>query len=92
VRHYPTLLTIMRAYVEQRYDLRAPFAALPLPVHVLIGGASRMYPAEGQRHHVRTLRPEARVTELPGVGHVVPLEAPRAFVRALSRYLAEAYA
>jgi non-heme chloroperoxidase len=92
VRHYPTLLTIMRAYVERRYDLRPAFASLALAPHVLIGGASRMYPAAGQERTVRALRPDARVTVLPGVGHVVPIEAPRAFGRALGQFLDEAYA
>jgi pimeloyl-ACP methyl ester carboxylesterase len=92
VHHYGTLLTIMRAYLERSYDMRAVFAQLGLPVHVLIGGASRMYPSEGQRHHVRTLLPGARTTVLPGVGHMVLSEAPRTFVRSVDRYLAEAYA
>ena len=44
-----THVKIMRAYLERGYDLRAGFRAIPVPSTVLIGGASRMYPPEGQR-------------------------------------------
>jgi non-heme chloroperoxidase len=83
---FATHVQIMRAYLEQRYDLRAAFAALPVPSLVLIGGASRMYPPEGQRR-IAGLSPRARALELPGVGHMLPLEAPRAFVRELQTFL-----
>jgi non-heme chloroperoxidase len=92
LRHYGTMLTIMRAYLERGYDMRTVFAQLGIPVHVLIGGASRMYPAEGQRHHVRTLLPAAHTTVFPGVGHMLLSEAPRTFLRSVHRYLAAAYA
>lgn len=78
---------IMRAYLERRYDLRPAFAAIPVPSRVLIGGASRMYPPEGQRRIAR-LSARASAVELPGVGHMLPLEAPRAFLRELSAFLA----
>jgi non-heme chloroperoxidase len=84
---FATHVQIMRAYLEQRYDLRAGFAAIPVPSVVLIGGASRMYPPEGQRRIAR-LSARARAVELPGVGHMLPLEAPRAFVRELHSFLA----
>jgi non-heme chloroperoxidase len=78
---------IMRAYLEQRYDLRAAFAGIQVPCVVLIGGASRMYPPEGQRR-IAKLSPRAQTRELPGVGHMLPLEAPRAFLRELKAFLA----
>ena len=78
---------IMRAYLENHYDLRAGFRALPVPSLVLIGGASRMYPAEGQRR-IAALSVRASSVELPGVGHMLPLEAPRAFLRELRDFLA----
>jgi pimeloyl-ACP methyl ester carboxylesterase len=78
---------IMRAYLERQYDLRAGFRAIPVPSVVLIGGASRMYPAEGQRR-IAPLSTRASSVELPGVGHMLPLEAPRAFLRELRAFLA----
>jgi pimeloyl-ACP methyl ester carboxylesterase len=82
-----THVQIMRAYLERRYDLRAAFALVPSKTTVLIGGASRMYPAPGQRI-VSTLSKDVRVRELPSVGHLLPLEAPREFLRELRAFLA----
>jgi pimeloyl-ACP methyl ester carboxylesterase len=84
---FPTHVQIMRAYLERGYDLRPAFAALEVPSVVLIGGASRMYPAEGQRR-IAALSPRAEARELAGVGHMLPLEAPRAFLRELRTFLA----
>jgi len=81
-----TYLQIMRAYLEQDYDLRAAFRAIQVPMTVLIGGASRMYPAEGQRA-IGALVPHARVREVPGAGHVVPVEAPLRFISELRSFL-----
>lgn len=81
---FATHVQIMRAYLDRAYDLRAAFADIRVPTTVLIGAASRMYPAEGQRW-VKTLGVEVR--ELAGVGHMLPLEAPRRFVGELSAFL-----
>jgi non-heme chloroperoxidase len=83
---FRTHVQIMRAYLERRYDLRTGFTRVPAHTTVLIGGASRMYPAEGQRI-VSRLSPHVRVRELPSVGHMLPLEAPRVFLRELRAFL-----
>lgn len=83
---FETHLSILRAYLEQRYDLRAAFAAIDVPTTVLIGAASRMYPAEGQRRMVE-LSTYVKLRELPGVGHMLALEAPRSFMRELEQFL-----
>jgi pimeloyl-ACP methyl ester carboxylesterase len=84
---FATHVQIMRAYLERRYDLRPAFARVPKRTTVLIGGASRMYPAAGQRI-VSQLSEHVRVRELPLVGHMLPLEAPREFLRELRTFLA----
>ena len=84
---WPVYLHIARAYLERDYDLREGFRNIQVPLTVLIGGASRMYPPEGQRT-IAQLAPHARVRELPGVGHNVPFEAPRVFMRELRTFLA----
>lgn len=81
-----TYLHIMRAYLEQDYDLRPVFRGISVPMTVVIGGASRMYPAAGQRT-IAALVPHAVMREIGGAGHVVPLEAPIQFVRELSAFL-----
>ena len=85
----PTHLKIMRAYLNNKYDLREGFRRVEVPSTVLIGGASRMYPAEGQRS-IGQYAKRARLLELPGVGHMLPLESPRRFIRELGQFLATA--
>lgn len=82
-----THLQIMRAYLERKYDLREGFRAIQVPTTVLIGGASRMYPPAGQRT-IGDYGRAARMLELPGVGHMLPLESPRRFVQELGQFLA----
>ncbi|MBC7171102.1 MAG: alpha/beta hydrolase [Polyangiaceae bacterium] len=87
MRNWQTYVAILRAYLERDYDMREVVGALSIPMTVLVGGASRMYPPEGQRS-IATLLPTARVIEVEGVGHFLPFEAPRRFQRELDRFLA----
>jgi non-heme chloroperoxidase len=83
---FATYVQIMRAYLDLDYDLREAFREVRVPLTLLIGGASRMYPPAGQRSIVR-FAPHAEVCELTGVGHMLPLEAPRHFLQQLERFL-----
>ena len=60
---------------------------LDVPVHVLVGSADRLTPPVHARRVARLLPQLAGLTELPGVGHMTPLEAP-AVVTELIRKLA----
>ncbi|HEY6881341.1 MAG TPA: alpha/beta hydrolase, partial [Polyangiales bacterium] len=84
--HWQVYAHVVRAYLDRAYDLRASFRKIEVPLTVLIGGSSRMYPAAGQRA-IADYAPHAQLRELPGVGHMLPLEAPRAFLRELSQFL-----
>jgi non-heme chloroperoxidase len=81
-----THVQIMRAYLERDYDLRDAFREVRVPLTVLIGGASRMYPPAGQQV-IAHFAPHAMLHELAGVGHMLPWEAPRRFLRELTRFL-----
>jgi non-heme chloroperoxidase len=83
---FATYVQIMRAYLERDYDLREAFGEVRVPLTVLIGGASRMYPPAGQQVIAR-FATHAVVRELAGVGHMLPLEAPRRFLRELTQFL-----
>lgn len=85
VAAFRTHLRVIRAYMDQNYDLRQAFRLIRVPLTVLIGGASRMYPPAGQRA-IAALAPHATLREIPHVGHNVPLEAPVQFVRELRRF------
>ncbi|HVZ35749.1 MAG TPA: alpha/beta hydrolase [Polyangiaceae bacterium] len=89
VERWQVYVQIARAYLERNYDLRDAFRNIAVPMTVLIGGASRMYPPAGQ-HTIKELAPHARIRELPNVGHHVPFEAPRLFLRELRDFLAAA--
>jgi pimeloyl-ACP methyl ester carboxylesterase len=81
----PTHVKIMRAYLERAYDFRRAFAAIEAPTTVLIGGASRMYPAAGQR--MMASAGAMRMSEIAAAGHMLPLEAPRRFLQELNAFL-----
>jgi pimeloyl-ACP methyl ester carboxylesterase len=85
VASFRTHLSVIRAYLDQNYDLRKAFSLIRVPLTVLIGGASRMYPPAGQRA-IAKLAAHATLREIPDVGHNVPLEAPLQFVRELRRF------
>ncbi len=78
-------LRVIRAYLDQNYDLREAFRLIRVPLTVLIGSESRMYPPEGQRK-IATLAPHAKLREIAGAGHNIPLDAPVQFVRELRRF------
>jgi len=58
------------------------------PTLVVSGALDRMTPAKAGRQLAESI-PAARYELLPGVGHMLPSEAPRALLRALQRFLAE---
>lgn len=86
-RHWQVYSRVVRSYTEHAYDLRPSFRKIQVPLTVLIGGGSRMYPAPGQRA-IADYAPHARVREIPRVGHMIPWEAPRTFLRELNEFLA----
>ncbi len=87
VRNWQAYTRVVRSYTERAYDLRTSFRKIEVPLTVLIGGGSRMYPAPGQRA-IRDYAPHARMREIPHVGHMIPYEAPRTFLRELNQFLA----
>jgi non-heme chloroperoxidase len=87
VQRWQVYIQIVRAYLELDYDLRDGFRAMKVPLTVLIGGGSSMYPPAGQRA-IAELAPHANIREIPHAGHMLPYEAPRLFMRELRAFLA----
>lgn len=77
---------IMRAYLEKNYDMRETLSKLSLPMTILVGQASRMYPAPGQRM-IADYAKHAVVREVPHAGHMIPMDAPIRFRRELQAFL-----
>ena len=57
-------------------DVTAGVRRLDVPAHVLVGTADRLTPPGHARRVARLLPQLAGLTELPGIGHMTPLEAP----------------
>lgn len=87
--NWPIYLDCLRSYMEDDYDWRPSLPQLKTPMTVLIGLQSRMYPAAGQ-FRIADQVPHARMVPIGNCGHVIPFEAPRMFLRELSRFLAPA--
>ena len=87
--NWPVYLDCLRSYMEDDYDWRPSLPTLKVPMTVLIGMESRMYPAAGQ-FRIAEYVPHARLVPIQDCGHVVPFEAPLVFLRELSRFLESA--
>jgi pimeloyl-ACP methyl ester carboxylesterase len=74
-------------HVLARLDVTAGVRRLDVPTRVLVGQADRLTPPVHARQVARQLPRLAGLTELPGVGHMTPLETPGG-VAALIRKLA----
>jgi pimeloyl-ACP methyl ester carboxylesterase len=74
-------------HVLARLDVTAGVRRLDVPTRVLVGKADRLTPPVHSRQVARHLPRFAGLTELPGIGHMTPLEAP-GVVAALIRELA----
>ncbi|MDR3419422.1 MAG: alpha/beta hydrolase [Nevskia sp.] len=85
--NWPIYLDCLRSYMEDDYDWRPSLPRLRVPMTVLIGMQSRIYPAAGQ-YRIAQYVPHARLVPIDGCGHVVPFEAPLRFLRELERFLA----
>ncbi|WP_338672277.1 alpha/beta hydrolase [Streptomyces sp. SCSIO 30461] len=76
--------------VLEELDLDASVGQLSVPTAVLVGTADRLTPVVHTRAIAEALPRCVDVTELPGMGHMTPVEAPEA-VNGLIRSLADVY-
>ena len=86
VANWTIYLDCLRSYLHEAYDWRASLPRVPVPMTVLVGMQSTMYPAAGQLA-IAQLVPHARVVRFENCGHAVPFEQPRRFVRELGAFL-----
>jgi pimeloyl-ACP methyl ester carboxylesterase len=70
-----------------RIDERPALADVRVPTLVLAGGEDRLCPP-ARHEEIAALVPGARLQVLPGVGHLLPLEAPARVAAALDAWLA----
>ncbi|MER7839529.1 alpha/beta hydrolase [Streptomyces sp. NPDC096040] len=68
-------------------DLSGGVGKIDVPVLVLAGSDDRVDPPQVLREHLLPLIPTATLTELDGVGHLSPLEAPDRVARHIEVFL-----
>ncbi|MCH8497625.1 MAG: alpha/beta hydrolase [Marinobacter sp.] len=83
VDNWYTLYQHMRAYAERDYDFLPLLPQLELPVRVMVGRHSEMYPWAGQLRMLDLL-PNAELVVMENSGHVPLLDQPLRFIRELS--------
>lgn len=85
-RQWYAYVDVLASYLEQDYDVRDALDTLDVPVTVMIGMKSRMYPPEGQMEVARRA-PRSRVVRFHRSGHSLILDQPARFTRELRRFL-----
>lgn len=89
--NWPIYIDTLGSYMRDDYDWRPSLQKVTVPMTVIAGMQSTMYPASGQLR-IQDYVPHARIVRVENSGHVVPFEAPARFVRELARFLAGARA
>ena len=74
--------------LRRRDDLRPALPQLTMPVMLACGSEDRLCPADWHRTWCDMIGPNARFTEIPGAGHLLPLEQPQALADVLLAWLA----
>lgn len=72
--------------MASRADRTADLARIAMPTLVMVGSEDEITPAEGARAMAGAI-PNAQFVEIPGVGHLSPLEDPAAANAAILRFL-----
>lgn len=86
--NWPVYLDVMRGYLEGDYDMRGSLAKIDVPMTVMVGMESLLYPAPGQIW-IKSQVQHADMVCFEKCGHAVMLDSPRKFVWELSRFLSQ---
>jgi len=87
VHNWPIYLDCLNSYLEDNdYDWRPSLPNIKVPMTLLVGMRSRMYPAAGQLAITKYV-PHAQVIRFANAGHAIPFEEPRRFIQALRGFL-----
>jgi 3-oxoadipate enol-lactonase len=76
------------AAMRDRPDSRPTLTTITVPTLVIVGDEDAITPAADSEALAEAI-PGARLVVIPGAGHMSPMEAPRAFNRAVRAFLAE---
>ena len=85
----PEVFVAQSEALRLRQDLRPALPHLAMPVLLACGSEDLLCPPEWHRHWAAMIGPNARFAEVPGAGHLLPLEQPHAFADELIGWLAK---
>jgi pimeloyl-ACP methyl ester carboxylesterase len=90
-RHVPNMLGILQELKEHGDPTTDPdvLGAIQAPVVVLLGSDTKPYFTASARH-VADHIPNARIQQIPGIGHAAPLTHPEALAEALTEFFSPA--
>lgn len=86
VSNWPIYMDVLRSYTEDNYDWRPDLPKIRIPMTVMVGMQSTMYPAQGQMLFEDYVA-QAKIVQFENCGHAIPFEAPAKFTYELHRFL-----
>lgn len=89
MKNWWVYMDVLRAYLHQNYDMRESIRDIQVPMTVMVGMHSRMYPADGQMY-MHENAPNSKLVRFERSGHAPIVDEPVKFFRGLSAFLAAA--
>ncbi|MBK8973322.1 MAG: alpha/beta hydrolase [Hahellaceae bacterium] len=85
--HWQAYMTCLGSYLREDYDMRPLARELDIPVHVLAGMRSDMYPWQGQKY-LSDHAPRGEFIPFAKSGHLPMFDQPRLFAQTVHRVFA----
>ena len=89
MKNWWVYMDVLRAYLHQDYDMRESIRDIQVPMTVMVGMHSRMYPADGQLF-MHENAPNSKLVRFERSGHAPIVDEPMKFFRGLSTFLSAA--
>ncbi|MDX1450933.1 MAG: alpha/beta hydrolase [Oleiphilaceae bacterium] len=83
--HWGSYICCLKAYLEQDYDMRDTLKSIEIPVSILVGMKSEMYPCAGQLRMADHL-PQASVIPFKASGHAPLIDEPIHLLKTFFRW------
>jgi pimeloyl-ACP methyl ester carboxylesterase len=85
VSNWPAYAYCLTSYIREGYDLRAVLPSIDIPISVIVGLRSEMYPVGGQLR-IADYAPNAEVIRFDRSGHTPLIDQPIKFSQELMRF------
>lgn len=84
-KNWTMYMRCLQAYIDQGYDLRESLQHIDIPIHLLVGMKSEMYPAAGQVRFADYLKNPSLIAFTKS-GHTPLIDQPLKFAQELTRF------